>query len=122
MQTPYFRKVAQNFIQDQGRIRELAIPIDVEGPKKEEEPSHSEQEDTWKTINSQGSCTSGKTQTLNLTPKERLAQKKREEALKKEEELKAHAAEEYKANQTIVQEAKRRNQAGYEKTMPLAST
>lgn len=29
MQTPYFRKVAQNFLQDQGRIRELAIPIEL---------------------------------------------------------------------------------------------
>lgn len=117
--------MAQNFLQDQGRIRELAIPIDLNVPKKEEVKPSSEQEDTWKTINSMGSCTIGKTkqqETLNLTPKERLALKKREEALQKEEELKAHAAEEYKANQTIKGEAKRRNQASYEKTMPLANT
>jgi hypothetical protein len=33
-QTPYFRKVGQNFLQDQGKIKELAIPIDMGPPKK----------------------------------------------------------------------------------------
>ncbi len=74
MQTPYFHKVAQNFLQDKGRIRELAIPIDLHEPKKEEPKVASDQEDTWKTINSMGSCTMGKTkqqqqETINMTPK-----------------------------------------------------
>ena len=58
IRTDYFRKVAQNFLQDQGKIRELAIPIDL-APSKISESSkvESEQEDTWKTINSIGGCT-----------------------------------------------------------------
>lgn len=59
---------------------------------------------------------------MNLTPKERLALKKREEAQRKEEELKAYAAEEFKANQAIKGEARRRNQAGYDQTIPMAGT
>ena len=31
MRSEYFRKVAQNFLQDQGKIRELAVPISM-GP------------------------------------------------------------------------------------------
>lgn len=75
IQTPYFRKVAQNFLLDQGRIRELAIPIEMApAVKQEEEMSQSGQEDTWKTINSMGSCTKKNSETL--TPKQKAAQRK----------------------------------------------
>ena len=36
IRTDYFRGVAQNFLKDQGKMRELAIPIDLEEIKKEE--------------------------------------------------------------------------------------
>ena len=83
IRTEYFRKVAHNFLQDQGRIRELAIPIDMEPSKLEQSKlSSSGQEDTWKTINSMGSCT-GPQKTQGMTTKERLAMKKIEEAKKR---------------------------------------
>ena len=34
--TPYFNRLAKNFIQDQGRIKELATPIELDQPKTEE--------------------------------------------------------------------------------------
>ena len=59
---------------------ELAKPISMGSPKKEEEKSmESSQEDTWKTIQSVGGCTGKVTST-----KERLAMKKIEEAKKRE--------------------------------------
>ena len=77
MRTQYFRKVAQNFLQDQGKIRQLAVPIDLESPSKNESKisSSSGNEDTWKTINSMGNCT-GLQNTGEMTTKQRLAQKK----------------------------------------------
>ena len=42
--TPYFNRLAKNFIQDQGRIRELAAPIDLDEPKTEQKVVTAEEE------------------------------------------------------------------------------
>ena len=73
--------------------------------------SSSAAEDTWKTINSMGSCT-GKNHldTRELTTKEKLTLKKIEEANRRAEELNAHSVAEYKANQSILKAVKNKNQ------------
>lgn len=61
--TPYFNKLAKNFLQDQGRIKELALPVNLESSveKKEAvvESTGGEEEDTMKTINSVVAKTGG---------------------------------------------------------------
>jgi hypothetical protein len=117
MKTPYIMNAISDFVKEQGRLDQLAIPISngpVSNPSSETKPSQEstgEEEDTMRTIKSVVERTGGNNDlefSQSLTPKERLRLKKEEEARQREEELKSATRKQLETN-SFAKEQKQRN-------------
>lgn len=112
IKTPYIMKAISDFVKEQGRLDQLAIPISDSPPQEQtQQQVTQEEEDTMRTIKSVVERTGG-SDTLefsqSLTPKERLKLKKEEETRRREEELR-EATRKQIAENNFAREQKQRN-------------